>query len=308
MNNLIKGKVMILPKNLNDTSTCKKIVINIKLDTFIKNVNHEEIKNHSNDLLDKMLTRFVQKYKNIEHFLDALVIKLVVDHENKAVLDFNSKHIIFYYEFENIILLNKILISNSSYGKKEISVHFIIDNPSNKNCHKIEDYVISLAKYESNKDNKHEVFENSFLKSPSRFVKNAKKSIINSLYQTNPKEQFRISNSQNIVNIESIKDTIEYKYLNLQCPICAKISKDAKKYEITEETIDNIITIEKNTSRISFNCLHENLEIEKGKFYLTPSKYNIEMNNYDDRTLQIWTLKNFKYLAKEALDENNYSI
>ncbi|MAC84775.1 MAG: hypothetical protein CL624_11650 [Arcobacter sp.] len=283
----------------------KKIQVNTTLEKLIKNIDFEQIESYTDDSLDSMLTSFVTKYKNIEHFLNTMVLKIVVDHENKAVEDFNSRYILFYYEIENIILLKKILALKSNFRAKEITLCFIIDDEKNKDYHRIQDYVISLARYESNRNSNHVIFENSMKEAASYYVKGARESIINTLFGTNQRKPFRISNAKDLINIESIKDTLSNKYLNLQCPICKKVSENSTKYEITESTVNDIITIERNTSKVSFNCLHESYDIRKGKFFFDPADFDVDMTKYNDKKLQIWTLKNFYFIVKKELHENN---
>lgn len=290
-----------------------KFNINIKLKTFIKVFDDDILLENNNEILDEMLNSFIEKYKHIEHFLDSNLIRIVVRNDFIYKEDLTFKDIIYIYEIYKIILLKKILVKeNMRCRDKEITVCLIHDDRNNINLHKIEDYALNSIMYESNKINNHKDFENSF-KEKSFYVKHAKISILNSLFSNNKKKCFRQNSKNDFTEFRKILDTIEYKYAKIHCPICsiefAKLSNSEKRdfklhtFEITEDTIDNIIHVEKNIQRISFNCLHEDMKISSSKFYIYADKFNIDLKNEDKRKIQIWFLKNLKYLAKSSLNE-----
>lgn len=261
----------------------------------------DNISTFSDKEFNSMLSRFCQNYKHIEHYLDSLIIKLVIKNEIFTYEKQYQKNILYVYDIENIIILKKLLALNEDIALKEITICSIKDEEENIDLHKFNDYVVASGKYDVNKKSNHKQFEESLSATPSYFVKNARKSVINSLLKTNKRKVFRIKNDNDLININSMKDTITNKYINLQCPICKCQNIKSKKFYITEETIDKVITIEKANHKISFNCLHEEYEVNQGKFFFDPLKYDIEMREYDNRKLQVWTLKNFYYIVRAEM-------
>lgn len=291
-----------------------KTNVNISLGSLLKKIDDDFLSKNNNEQLDEMLSSFVNKYNFIEHYLEDIVIKLVINTKENISRDFNFKDILYVYAIQNLILLKKILaMYTKKYENKEVTVCFIVDTKANVDMHKIEDYALCATRYESNKENNHKQFENSFKKNLSYYAKNAKKSMINTLYLNNQKKVFRQNNKNVLTEIESIKDTINNKYINVNCPICAsefaklpEIEKEKFKlhtFKITEDSIDEIIHVEKNTKRISFNCLHEQMKIETSKFYIETEKYDVDLDKENKRKVQIWFLKNLKYIIESRLNE-----
>ncbi len=289
--------------------------INMKLKTLLKVFdNNDFFSKHNNENLDQMLNNFVEKYKHAEHFLNSILIKIVVSNNYIYKEDLNFNNILYVYEVHKIILLKKILAKeNIKFENKEITVCLINDDKNNIDLHNIEDYALSSIMYETNKINNHKIFENSLKKEKSFYVKNAKESVLNTLYSNNKKKVFRQNNEDKFIEFKKIQDTIEYKYVNVYCPICAraymqlsdseKANYDLHTFHITEENIDEMIHVEKNIQRISFNCLHEVMKISTSKFFIKANDFNIDLHIEDKRKVQIWFLKNLNYLAKRVLNE-----
>lgn len=288
--------------------------INIKLKYLIDVYDSKALSENNNKTLESMLNNLVDKYNHNDHFIDSILIKLVVKKDFIYKGELNLRDIHYTYEFHKILFLRKLLIKeNKKYENKEITVCLINDDKDNIDLHKIEDYTLSSLMYETNKINNHKNFENSFKKEKLFYVKNTRESIVNTLYANNKKKILRQNSEDKFTEFKKIRDTIEYKYLNVICPIChatyEKLINSEKenlklhKFEINEDTIDEIIHIEKNIQRISFNCLHEDMKISTSKFYIKADDFNINLEKEEKRKVQIWFLKNLKYLAKMVLNE-----
>ena len=288
--------------------------INIKLKYLIDVYDSKTLSENINETLETKLNNIVNKYKYYDHFIDSVLIKVVVKKDFVYKGELNLKDIYYTYEFHKILFLNKLLIKEyNKYENKEITVCLINDDRKNIDLHRIEDYVLSSPLFESNKINNHKDFENSFKEKKSYYVRNAKESIINTLYSNNKKKVFRQNNENVFTKFEKMRDSINNKYVNVYCPICANAYKQLSdsekenfklhKFKITEDVIDEIIHVEKNIQRISFNCLHEDMKISTSKFYIEAQKYNIDLKEEDKRKVQIWFLKNLKYIAKNVLNE-----
>lgn len=288
--------------------------INIKLKDLIDVYDNKTLSENNNIILEEMLNSLVEKYKYNDHFIDSVFIKLVVRKDFIYKGELNLRDIHYTYELHKILFLNKLLIKEyNKYENKEITVCLINDEKDNIDLHKIEDYALSSLMYESNKINNHKNFENSLKKEKSYYVKKAKESVLNTLYSNNKKKVFRRNSENKFTNLDKIQDTIEYKYVNVYCPICydafKKLSDSEKenfklhKFEINEDVIDDLIHVERNIQRISFNCLHEDMKISTSKFFIKADDFNIDLNIEDKRKVQIWFLKNLNYLAKRVLNE-----
>lgn len=293
-----------------------KFNINTKLKTLIKVFNDDFLSENYNERLDRMLNNFVEKYKHTEHFLNSIVIKIVVRNNFILKEELNFKDILYVYEIHKIILLKKILVKETKkYENKEVTVCLILDDREIIDLHKVEDYALSSIMNEINNENNHKSFENSLKKEKSFYVKHSRQSILNTLYSNNQKKIFRQNSKNKFTKLEKMRDIIKNKYINIHCPICNaafdKLSNYEKEdyklhtFEITEDTIDDIIHVEKNIKRISFNCLHEEMNVVTSKFFIEAKKYNVDLDKEDKRKVQIWFLKNLKFLFESRLNEIN---
>ncbi len=293
-----------------------KTNVNILISSFLKKFDDDLLRKENNEKLDEMLTSVVNKYNFIEHLVDSIVIRLVINRSENISKDFNAKDILYIYEIHNIILLKKIFaMQTKKYEDKEITACFIVDNEINVDQHRILDYALSSLRQESNRENNHINFENSLKENKSYYAKNAKLSLLNTFFSNNLKRVFRLNENNKFTSLENIRSTIPHKYAKVACPICAdkyESLSDLEKenyrlhiFEITENTIDEIIHVEKNIKRVSFNCIHEDMNVESPKFFIEAQKYNVDLHKEDKRKVQEWFLKNFKYFAKVELNETS---
>lgn len=262
-----------------------KQLVTMKIKTLLSIVDNKVI---VSDEICKELNKIVLKTKHLEYFINDVTIIIIINNINKANIHFNANDILDIKNPEYLYIVYLICMLNPMYMDKEVDVLFIENKNYDKPIQKLYDYIIDYPRYIIAKDNTHENFEKLF-KNKSDYVKNARKSIINSIFGKDRRVSYR--NFNNVITKPNLNHQLKDKYINLACPICYK------KYEVTNETINSIIKVDKRLKRIVFECLHKDKGIVSGKGYLKFDDYTNYISIKDETyVIQMWLIDNYKRL------------
>ena len=262
----------------------------MKIKDYLKKVNIDEYISFE---AKYELNKIDKKAKHHNHFIDNVVIRVVVNNINRATLEFTNNDILYVIDSDISYLLSIVCSNKSQYLEETIDVIFIEDKASNIRLHNLFNYTVHYAKCIAGIKTQHKLFEESYKDSDTcRYVYKGRKSIINSFFRFDTRKPYRIELHDLILPILP-NSKLESKYIYLNCPICSE------EFEITKETIDKIIVVDK-TNKITFNCLHKKSPEFK-------SKFNISLIDYQEyippttkeRTVQMWFIDNFIRLINE---------
>ncbi len=268
-----------------------KIIVTMKIKDYLRKVNLDKLVSYETKY---ELAKIDEKTKHHDHFINNVVIRVVVNNINKVVLDFNQNDILYILDSDISYLLSVVSSGKSKYREKTIDIIFIEDNNFDFKLHHLYNYIIPYSKCIAGKKTQHKHFEKVYEDTKiCDYVKNGRKFIVNSYFRSDVRKPYRISLHNLILPILPNSE-LEGKYIYLNCPVCTN------EFEVTNETIDNIIEIDKKNKNISFNCLHQGKEQFVGKFNISIVKYSsyisLDKKKYE---VQMWFIDNFKRLLYE---------
>ncbi|RLA76293.1 MAG: hypothetical protein DRG78_19295 [Epsilonproteobacteria bacterium] len=268
----------------------KKQLVTIKIKDLIEKVGTRK---PTNDNISYYLNRIVAKSYHLHYLIKNIMITISVNNINKANMYFTNNDILFIENKNHYELLALIFNKQPSCGEETIDILFIENKGFDNKVNELFSYIIDYPQYyygiKTNDKYFQEIFATSKL---CTYFEGTKKCIIKTLLEED-RTPHRIGDFKEIKRIKK-QSSIKDKYINLLCPVCTE------KYEITKETIDKIIVVDKKANKITFDCIHK-------KFPEFKSKFSISLKDYEDYislstkeyTIQMWFIDNFKRLTNE---------